>query len=260
MPFGGNLKYSIVNGKRTDPFPKGRGKCPVCGNETQAKCGKKTIWHWSHRPSNNCDAWWENETEWHRNWKNHWPIENQEVVQFDDRTGEKHIADVKNNSGIVIELQNSPIDDEELLAREDFYKNMVWVVNGLKFKKNIRIGTRLPDPEAEDSKDLCIYDSMFPSGYFIFHKNSDRRPDSNLVEVHGSEKIQEFVDSTHCGHYLFSWKRKRSVWFSSTKTVFFDFGENLLWKLVKFNQCSPFCFQAYSKQDVIRFYGGRWQA
>ena len=250
------MKFSIVNKVRVEPFPKGKGLCPVCGNETLAKCGNKIIWHWAHRSSQMCDAWWENETKWHRDWKNNWPIENQEIIHIDSNTGEKHIADVKTDSGMVIEIQNSPIDEEELLSRENFYGNMIWIVNGVKFKNNIKIGTRLPDPESFESKDMCIYDSIFPSGYFIYHKLSERDPNSDLVEIHSSNKIQEYVDRTHCGHYLFSWKRRRSVWFASTKTVFIDFGDELLWKLVKFNQYSPYCFQAYNKSEISMLYGG----
>jgi len=53
-----------------------------------------------------CDNWWENETQWHRDWKNHFPVEWQEVVQIAE-DGEKHIADVKTSEGWVVEFQHS---------------------------------------------------------------------------------------------------------------------------------------------------------
>ena len=41
-----------------------------------------------------CDPWWENETEWHRAWKDQFPADWQEIVHHAE-DGEKHIADVK---------------------------------------------------------------------------------------------------------------------------------------------------------------------
>ena len=80
-----------------------------------------------------CDHWWENETQWHRDWKNCFPEEWQEVVNFaEDR--EKHIADVKTPSGLVIEFQRSAKKPEEQFSREQFYKNMIWIVDGTRLK------------------------------------------------------------------------------------------------------------------------------
>lgn len=80
-----------------------------------------------------CDHWWENETQWHRDWKNCFPEEWQEVVHF-AADGEKHIADVKTPSGLVIEFQRSAIKPEEQFSREKFYKNMIWIVDGTRLK------------------------------------------------------------------------------------------------------------------------------
>ena len=81
-----------------------------------------------------------------RIWKSYWSIEHQEVVHTDGLTGEKHIADVKNGSGLVLEFQNSATGHVERGARESFYRNMIWVVNGLPFLKNIEFGAKLPAP------------------------------------------------------------------------------------------------------------------
>ena len=53
-----------------------------------------------------------------------------EVVHTDEQTGERHVADVKTPSGLVIEFQHSPLDYEELMSREAFYQDMIWVVDG----------------------------------------------------------------------------------------------------------------------------------
>lgn len=49
---------------------------------------------------------------------------------FDERLTECHIADVKTAADLVIEFQRSTIDPEEVLARERFYQQMIWVIDG----------------------------------------------------------------------------------------------------------------------------------
>lgn len=54
----------------------------------------------------------------------------------DERTGEKHIADVRTSQGLVIEFQHSHIQPKERTSREKFYRNMVWVVDGTRLKRD----------------------------------------------------------------------------------------------------------------------------
>lgn len=98
--------------------------CEICGDVLIPKCGKIKIWHWAHKNSMDCDNWSEEETEWHKEWKNKFPIECQEV-----KIG-KHRADVKLISGIVIEFQHSLLSSEQIIEREKFYNNMIWVLDG----------------------------------------------------------------------------------------------------------------------------------
>ena len=130
------MRYALVNGVRQEAQPKHRGGCPNCGREMVARCGKKRIWHWSHLGKLECDHWWEPETEWHRLWKAQFPPEWQEVPHI-AADGERHIADVKTGAGWVIELQNSPISPEERQSREAFYQPMLWVINGLRYKRDL---------------------------------------------------------------------------------------------------------------------------
>lgn len=153
------MQFALVNGLKTPPSPKATGKCPVCGNATGSKCGPQKMWHWAHAKRQSCDPWWENETLWHRAWKSNWAVEYREVVQTDEATGEKHIADVKNSAGVVLEFQNSQMNDEELASRESFYRNMIWVVNGAPFLKNVSFGARLPNPELPRSLDMRVYET-----------------------------------------------------------------------------------------------------
>lgn len=79
--------------------------------------------HWKHKSLEKCDSWSEPETEWHRGWKNNFPKEFQEVVKFNEVTGEKHIADIHNtNNNLTIEIQHSPITQEEIKSREAFLR------------------------------------------------------------------------------------------------------------------------------------------
>jgi hypothetical protein len=83
-----------------------------------------------------CDPWWE-ETEWHRTWKGKFPDAWQEVIRHDP-LGEKHIADVHTPHGLTIELQHSHLTPEERAAREKFYGNMLWVVDGSRLKHDLK--------------------------------------------------------------------------------------------------------------------------
>ena len=138
------MKYAVLNGERIEP-QKGikDAICPICGEIVVPKCGQIKIHHWAHQSTINCDPWWESETEWHRKWKDNFSKECQEVIMHDKKTGEKHVADIKTQSGIVIEFQHSPMNIKEQSSREQFYKNMVWVVDARKyydkFKQNINL-------------------------------------------------------------------------------------------------------------------------
>lgn len=129
------MKFALVDGIKTEATKGAKGICPSCGAELIAKCGEVNINHWAHKGNINCDRWWEPETEWHRSWKGHFPIEWQEVVHK-DITGEKHIADVKTAENWILEFQHSFIKPEEMRSRNTFYKKIVWVVDGLKRKND----------------------------------------------------------------------------------------------------------------------------
>lgn len=130
------MKFALVNGHKMEPQPGLKGTCINCQSDVIAKCGKKKIWHWAHKSKISCDPWWENQTEWHRVWKNHFPEAWQEISNIDSATGEKHIADVKTPYGLVIEFQHSAISATEVQSRETFHKQIVWVVDGTRLKND----------------------------------------------------------------------------------------------------------------------------
>lgn len=125
------MKYALVCGKKAEASKGARGVCPSCGSNLIARCGPFKVNHWAHHGTRNCDPWRENETEWHRSWKGYFPVEWQEVVHKSDN-GEKHIADVKTEQGWVLEFQHSFMNPEERLSRNNYYPNLVWVVDGLR--------------------------------------------------------------------------------------------------------------------------------
>lgn len=131
------MKFALVNGEKVEATKGAKGVCSSCGSELIAKCGEVKVNHWAHKGNRNCDPWWENETEWHRSWKNNFPKEWQEVVHFDETSGEKHIADVKTAEEWVLEFQFSLIKPDERRSRNKFYGNLAWVVNGVRRKRDI---------------------------------------------------------------------------------------------------------------------------
>ncbi|WP_281408859.1 MULTISPECIES: competence protein CoiA family protein [unclassified Mesorhizobium] len=129
------MRFALVNDVKSETLPGLIGRCPGCEQPMIAKCGTQRVWHWAHRGDRNCDPWWEPETTWHRGWKDQFPVGWQEIVQRDD-SGEKHIADVKTEYGLVIEFQHSHLPAQEMAAREAFHRNMVWIVDGARLKRD----------------------------------------------------------------------------------------------------------------------------
>jgi competence protein CoiA len=125
------MKFAIFENDRIEATPRAIGFCSGCGGQLLAKCGTKTTWHWAHKGKRHCDTWWEPETEWHRQWKNHFPVEWQEVSAR-DASGERHIADIKTPYNLVVEFQHSAIKLEEVIKRTDFYQNVIWIVDGTR--------------------------------------------------------------------------------------------------------------------------------
>jgi hypothetical protein len=130
------MKYALINNIKSEAKKGAKGYCPICSSELVAKCGEIKINHWAHKGNRNCDPWWENETIWHRSWKEEFPIDWQEIIHF-DKNGEKHIADIKTKNGWVIEFQHSYLNPEERRARNNFYSKLIWVVDGTRRKRDI---------------------------------------------------------------------------------------------------------------------------
>lgn len=132
-----NMRYACYDSKRIEPKPGAVGQCQICGNQVKAYCGKINVWHWRHKNLPDCDSFYEPMSKWHKNWQNQFPEEWREVVL--ERKGVKHFADIFTLNGLVIEFQHSSISPEKIKEREDFYIKMIWVVDAIDFKKNMKI-------------------------------------------------------------------------------------------------------------------------
>lgn len=89
------MRYAIAeHGEKIEATLGAKGKCPGCAAQLIAKCGPVKINHWAHKGKRHCDPWWENENEWHREWKDHFPAALQEICLKDHEAAEKHIAEV----------------------------------------------------------------------------------------------------------------------------------------------------------------------
>jgi competence protein CoiA len=125
-----------IKGNRSRPLPGVVGNCPFCHSEMIARCGEVRIHHWAHKSKSDCDPWWEPETDWHLNWKNEFPLRWQERIFEDEITNERHIADVFTLAGLTLEVQHSHLEPDERRAREAFYRNMLWIVDGSRLEGN----------------------------------------------------------------------------------------------------------------------------
>jgi len=218
------MQYALVNNVRTEPFKGASGICGGCGKKVIAKCGNIKLHHWAHTSTDKCDSWWENETEWHREWKSHFPVETREVTFHDPVINEYHRADVHNKNGITIEFQNSALTVEELTSRNAFYNKIVWVVNGIKFK-GFEIIENIPDPISMELRDYDFNDSV----HLSFTRKSEAR--YRMVEML-SRQSKELRHIELCAfHYSFLWKYNHKAWYTSTKPVFIDFGGKYLYWL-----------------------------
>jgi competence CoiA-like predicted nuclease len=135
------LKAIDENNKRISPEKGKLGFCQLCRQSVRAYCGEINIHHWRHIEIQNCDTWNDGETEWHREWKNEFPDDWQEVII--EKDFEKHIADIKTPNNLVLELQNSSISSTTIKIREKFYGKMIWLINANEFKDNFRISSQV---------------------------------------------------------------------------------------------------------------------
>lgn len=255
------MQLALVNGEKKEAFLGGRGTCPICSAETIAKCGSRIMHHWAHYRLRDCDPWWENETAWHREWKNRFPLECREVSNV-ARDGEIHRADVKTPKGIVIEFQHSAMTDAERVSRENFYQNLVWVIDGTVFQDNFDIYHILPDPKSELAHDLVWSKAkrhMNGANAGLFFRLSEALEDDPSVtkatlhagRIHGMWEIEDEVKLSYSGYNQYDWVRPRTTWLEATCPVYIDFGDEYLVKLDTYDESNLRCIRLVSKRKFV---------
>lgn len=226
-----------------------------------AKCGLRRIHHWAHAKRRECDPWWENETPWHRQWKNLFP-EHYREISHTAPNGEIHRADIKTPTGIVIEVQHSAMTDTERLSREAFYGNLVWVIDGKGFRKNFDIYHILPAPDSELAQDL-VWEKATRShqgaarGLF-FRLSEGLAEDSSVTKatlqsgwIHGIHEIEEQVRHVYRGHHQYDWVHPRRTWLEATCPVYIDFGDTWLARLDIYDESGLPCVHLVSKVKFV---------
>ena len=104
------------------------GYCPVCLEQVKNHVGDIKRPYFAHSKNSDCISTHWDMSDWHIDWQNKFPIENQEIVE--QANDEIHRADVLINN-TVIEFQHSPINKEDFDNRCRFWigqgKNIVWL-------------------------------------------------------------------------------------------------------------------------------------
>ena len=247
------MQFAIVNGVRSTATSGEKGICPTCGGRMVAKCGTQIIHHWAH-VSRQCDIWWENETAWHREWKECFPEDYREVGHVAD-DGEIHRADIKHPNGLVVEIQHSSMPEKERDARENFYGNMIWIVDASPFKQNLHICHPLPNPQSELAQDLRWFFAAKGrkrgANRGMFWRVSENPNEDEGVLIHSLEDIRDEVRESYIGHRQYYWTRPRHVWQTSRKPVFLDLGGGLMGRLGVYGPQGLPCLQYYPKKFLI---------
>mgnify|MGYP000917415356 FL=1 len=263
------MKFAYVDNIKTEAKPNLTGLCISCAKDVRSYCGDQIIHHWKHINLSECDFWYERETEWHRNWKNHFDISYQEIVKFDTNTKEKHIADIYlPQKDLVIEFQHSAVEIDEIKARELFYNRMIWVIDLTSVKNNIEFH--------KDKNDLK----------FLFDKMKSQLPkefeiDKEFQESHSkNNEVADFLDFLGIGkekiiesqyiakledkyyslcqkdeYYLMTWKNLHKRWDFSEKPKFIDFGDDNIYQLIeRIKTGSAYIVKRYNKKYFIEHY------
>ncbi|ABG57330.1 competence protein CoiA [Cytophaga hutchinsonii] len=196
-------------------FSGEKAKCIDCGQDVRGHKGRMKIPYWQHLNKKDCDAWFEPITRWHIDWQNKFPKEFQEVSLIDPNTKEFHRADVRTNSGLVIEVQHSPIKPDEIEQRENFYgKNkLLWILNGESLLKHCRLNYRYEKKEMSLSFEIPHYLDKSPEFNFqAFNEYFLKSQALNKIRIHPD--LLDF-ENQNGNYFLFHFNN--SVSFESIK-------------------------------------------
>ncbi|RYG12535.1 MAG: competence protein [Chitinophagaceae bacterium] len=159
------------------------------------------------------------ETAWHSEWKKAFPESYREKTFLNRSLGYYHRADVFTPCGTALEFQNSPICLDELRSREAFYPNLIWVVNGAKFK-GFKVLKHLPD-----------VDDVRLAGLEFSHSANltmVRRGEFKKMTFHHPE-LRGIAFTSY--YYSFRWSHPHRVWYEAKCPIIVDLGGYFLYQL-----------------------------
>ena len=165
------MLYANQNNKRVKAHNNIKDAvCEICNKSVKPYCGKININHFRHIKKTDCDIWYEPITKWHLDWQNKFPENFRE--QIISKKGKIHRADIINTKNVVIEFQNSYIKPDEIKQRELFYNKMIWVFNGIKFRKNFNItfehNVEYDNIEIPNKKNIKAYNWSYPKKHIYY--------------------------------------------------------------------------------------------
>lgn len=251
------MKYAIVDTEKREALQSGeRGICICCGSETIAYCGEFMIHHWKHRIAIECDTWHENETEWHRWWKNQFPKTFQEIVKFDPFTGEKHIADIFHPDRLLtLEFQHSQIRLEEIKSREKFHTNLTWVVDVSPYNSNINFHKNI----AEAFFDCVVLPWATNQDRIVreLRKQGKDKEVSDYLnnrtdDVYIEEFEKRYSHSRSDEYFLMQWKYQHKRWNHTGSPLFFDAGDDYIYMNIETIKIwNGFIVKRFDKREFI---------
>ncbi len=202
MKFAKNIK-----GERIEvSFSGEKAICKDCGLEVFGRKGRFRT-YWTHPNNSDCDKWYEPITKWHIDWQNQFPIEWQEIGMLDEKTKDIHRADIKLPNGVIIEIQNSPIEVDEIEQREEFYgKDLIWVLNGEKLTRQSIISYKFEKQEFAISQEIPSYLDEIEE--YNMDEVNMRFWSSKLIKEIQSYKSIKNVENMNVNYYLFEFTKK----------------------------------------------------
>lgn len=146
--------------------------------------------------------------------------------------------------------------DSERLARETFYQNLIWIVDGRGFRKNFYIYHLLPHPESELARDIRWFKTTrqmrgAPRGAFWRPSENLGHKTGDLVLYHDASEIEAAISNAYRGHHQYDWIKPRRTWLDATCPVYVDLGDDLLAKLEIYDESGLPCIRLVAKQKLI---------
>jgi tRNA(His) 5'-end guanylyltransferase len=152
--------------------------------------------------------------------------------------------------------------DVERQSREQFYGNLVWVIDGSQFHKNFDIYHGLPDPNSELARDLVWAKArrhMNGANAGMFFRLSEAREmypgiaksEVRFGRVRSIDEIWDEVLQTYNGYHQYDWVRPRKTWLDARCPVYIDFGDELLAKLETYDESGLLCIRYVAKRKFV---------